>query len=246
VKTRERSAAGARTAVPGPGGAGPGGPGERLPVAPRERRPALAALAALLILVGALGATVLVMRAGDRVSAVKITANVTSGTRIPASAMTEVQVAKNSGVSYVPWAQHDLVHSRYYAATDLVGGTLLVGQMLTTQPGAVGSGKAVVGLSLSAGQYPDGLKVGDVVNVYEVGQNAAKSAAGDGGSGDGGSGGTILASHARIQTLPSSGGGGAGGGGDSHFSVIVDQDDASAVTIAASAGDAAIALVPRG
>jgi hypothetical protein len=245
VKTRERSAAGARNAVPGAGGVG--APGERLPVAPRERRPALAALATLLILVGALGATVLVMRAGDRVSAVKITANVTSGTRIPASAMTEVQVAKDSGVSYVAWSQRDLVRTKYYASTDLVSGTLLVGQMLTTQPGAVGSGKAVVGLSLTSGQYPDGLKVGDVVNVYEVGQDAGKSAAGDSGSGAGGSGGgTLLASHARVQTLPSSSGDGVGGGGDSHFSVIVNQDDAGAVTIAASAGDAAIALVPRG
>jgi hypothetical protein len=159
--------------------------------------------------------------------------------------MTEVQVAKDSGVSYVAWSQRDLVRTKYYASTDLVSGTLLVGQMLTTQPGAVGSGKAVVGLSLTSGQFPDGLKVGDVVNVYEVGQNAGKSAAGDSGSGGGADGGTLLASHARIQTLPSSSGNGIGSG-DSHFSVIVNQDDAGAVTIAASAGDAAIALVPRG
>lgn len=38
--------------------------GERLPSPPRERKPALAALAVLLILVGALGATMLVLRAG--------------------------------------------------------------------------------------------------------------------------------------------------------------------------------------
>ena len=69
MKIQERTGAGAgRSAAP----AGPS-VGERLPTPPRERKPALAALAVLLILVGALGATMLVLQAGDRIEVVKIT-----------------------------------------------------------------------------------------------------------------------------------------------------------------------------
>lgn len=57
--------------------------GERLPSPPRERKPALAALAVLLILVGALGATLMVMRAGDKVSVVEVVAPVAAGNKIP-------------------------------------------------------------------------------------------------------------------------------------------------------------------
>ncbi|NUR27045.1 MAG: hypothetical protein HOV83_14575, partial [Catenulispora sp.] len=45
-------------------GAGP----TRLPTAPRERKPALAALAVLLILAGALATVLLVNRSGHRIS----------------------------------------------------------------------------------------------------------------------------------------------------------------------------------
>lgn len=58
MKVQERTGAGNHR-VPSPAQSA----GERLPTVARERKPALAALAVLLILVGALGATVLVLRA---------------------------------------------------------------------------------------------------------------------------------------------------------------------------------------
>jgi len=60
--------------------------GRRLPSAPRERKPALAALAVLLVALGAVAAGLLVINAGHRVAAVEIVQQVGQGQQIPASA----------------------------------------------------------------------------------------------------------------------------------------------------------------
>ncbi len=84
----------------------PTAPGaRRLPGRPRERRPALAALAVLLILGGALAAGFLVLQSGKRVAAIEISAPVGAGQRIPVSAMQQVQIAAGSGLDYVPWTE---------------------------------------------------------------------------------------------------------------------------------------------
>ena len=70
----------------------PGGP--RMPSAPRERRPALAALAAaLLVVVGALAAGLLVMKAGKTIAVIEVDQQLGPGQQIPASALREVQIA---------------------------------------------------------------------------------------------------------------------------------------------------------
>lgn len=222
-----------------------GGPtGERLPVAPRERKPALAALAVLLILVGALGATVLVMRAGDRISAIEVTVRVPAGERIPESAIREVMVADGSGINYVTWSQKGLL-TRYRAATDIVDGSVLVAHMLSSEEAQIKSGKAVIGLSLKGGQFPDGLKVGDTVAVYRVGNDAAKSSAGNSGSagGPGGAANTLLAGNAKIKAVPGGGGDSLGSSGNA-YSIVVDQSVAGPLTLAASAGEVSLVLVP--
>src|SRR5688500_13092246 len=77
----------------GPGQAGLGrtglgaSGGQRLPAAPRERKPALAALAVLLILGGALTSAYLVMASGQRVAAIRIAQPVAAGQRIPLGAL---------------------------------------------------------------------------------------------------------------------------------------------------------------
>jgi hypothetical protein len=205
--------------------------GERLPVAPRERKPALAALAVLLILVGALGATLLVMRAGDRVAAVKVVQPVAAGEVVTDSDITEVMVAADSGVHYVKWSQRGIL-ATYRAQTDLVAGTVLVGEMLGKTDTTVAKGKVVVGLSLKQGQFPPGLKSGDTVAAYEVGTDAAKS-----------SGSVALTSDAKIKSVPGASDGGISSG-DSQYSVIVSASDAGALTLAASAGNVALVLVP--
>lgn len=205
-----------------------------MPRAPRERKPALAAFAVLLILVGALGSVVLVLRSGDRVSVVGIDQRVAVGTKIPTAAMTEMLVAEDPSINYVLWSQRDDL-SRYYAATDLVQGSLLVGPMLTTKE-PLARGTVVVGLSLKAGQYPVGLRVGDQVQAFLVGS----------GSGNGGSGAVkALVEDATIYRLPTTTSGRMPTAANQNISVVVAQSSAGELAEAASAGNVALVLVPR-
>ena len=65
--------------------------GRRLPSAPRERKPALFALAILLVAAGAGAAGLLVIRAGTKVQAIEIVQQVNQNAQIPAGAMEEVE-----------------------------------------------------------------------------------------------------------------------------------------------------------
>ncbi|MBB5934694.1 hypothetical protein FHS42_001741 [Streptomyces zagrosensis] len=210
----------------------------RLPSAPRERKPALAALAVLLILVGALGATVLVLRAGDRIEVVKITEKVSAGKPIPTSAMKPVMVAEDTGIDYVKWKQRNALSS-YRATADIVGGSLLVGPMLTDKKG-LPEGKVVVGLSLKDGQYPRGLKTGDVVAAYRVGDVKSNSAGStgdsDASSGDRG----LLVRNATVDSVTSAN---DGSGGDLPVAVVVNQDEAPALTQSAANGEVSVVKV---
>lgn len=165
MKTEDRVSAAAKRPV----AAGPMA-GDRLPSPPRERKPALAALAALLVLVGALGATLLVLRAGERVEAIMLTERVPAGQPISEGAISSVMVADNTDVEYVEWAQRDQLGD-FRAAADLVPGTVLVGPMLTTDAG-IEEGQALVGVTLQPGHFPPGLEVGKRVDVILVGDAA--------------------------------------------------------------------------
>src|ERR1700755_1875941 len=123
--------------------------GRRMPSAPRERKPALAALAVLLVALGAVAAGYLVINAGHRVGAVEITQQVGQGQRIPASAIKEVEIASNSGISYVAWQYANRV-AGIYAAVQIPAGTLLTSAM-TSATNNLAAGKVQVGLSLKPG-----------------------------------------------------------------------------------------------
>src|SRR4051812_12001454 len=90
-------------------GLGPGlgaAAAQRLPVPPRERKPALAALAVILILGGALVSAYLVMASGQRVNAVSISQPVAAGQLIPDSALKQVQIG-NTGIPFIYWTEHN-------------------------------------------------------------------------------------------------------------------------------------------
>lgn len=236
MKTKERTAAGGgRTAQTNAGG-------DRLPVAPRERKPALAALAVLLILVGALGATVLVLRAGNKIQAIEITQRVAAGQSIPASAVSEVDVAAGTGLDYVPWSERGALGS-YRAATDLLADTPLVGQMLTRST-SLPNGQVVVGLSLKAGQYPQSIQAGDHVAAYLVTTDSSSGTSGTGKSS--GFGSNLLAADAKVQSAVQPSADSTDGSGDLPVTLVVDQSDAAALAQAASAGQVALVIVPTG
>ncbi len=239
LRTKERTAVGGganRTSQGNPGG-------DRLPVAPRERKPALAALAVLLILAGALGATVLVLRAGNKIEAIKITQRVSAGQAIPASAIAEVDVADGTGLDYVKWVQRDALGS-YRAATDLLPNTPLVGEMLT-HSAALPSGQVVVGLSLKDGQYPQSIQAGDHVAAYQVSTDGSGGNSTSGTGKSGAFGNNLLTADAKVQSADQPTGDSVGSG-DLPVTLVVSQSDAAALTQAASAGEVALVIVPAG
>jgi hypothetical protein len=208
--------------------------GRRLPTTPRERKPALAALAVLLILGCALGTAYLVIQSGKRVAAVEITQAVGAGQRIPLSAMTEVQIASDTGLSYVPWNQAAQV-GRYYAASGIPAGTLLTNAMVAAQSAST-QGKAVMGLALKDGQLPHGLQVGQHVSLYEVSDSTESCP---------GSPGSTLAANAIVLAIstPSLS---SGNGATSDVEVALSPADSGAVACNASNGLVGIAILPNG
>jgi hypothetical protein len=210
--------------------------GRRLPGAPRERRPALAALAVLLIIGGGLAAAALVLTTSKRLTAIEITQPVTQGQQIPLGAMQPVQVASGTGVQYALWSQRSSV-ARAYAATTIPSGTVLTSGMASST-GTSLAGKILVGLALKDGQMPSGLARGQTVAVYAV------SNSGGGSTGCPATVGTTLSTDAVVQGLGNASS--ASGSGTTDVTVAVDPGDAGKVSCSASAGGVAIATEPGG
>jgi hypothetical protein len=212
--------------------------GQRLPVAPRERRPALAALAVLLILGGALTSAYLVMASGQRVAAIRIAQPVAAGQRIPLSALEEVQVGDTGDDYYINWSERAKVAAAY-AAVPLVKGALLTNGMVSREDDAA-RGRVIVGLAVKPGQFPaGGLTVGARVALYAVASET------NGGSG-GGSGGRVLSGDAIVMDIGHGDTAKFGGGDQTTLDVAVPANEAAKVAQAASAGGVAVALLPEG
>ncbi|WP_432185625.1 hypothetical protein [Streptomyces tendae] len=237
MKIQERTGAGAgRSAAPAQPSVG-----DRLPSPPRERKPALAALAVLLILVGALGATMLVLRAGDRVEAIQLTADVKAGESITDDNIKSVMVNDDSGANFVAWSQRESL-MKLQAKSTLYKGTVVVGEMFADKSG-MEEGKATVGVSLKEGQYPKGLGSGDNVAVYRVGNKTSGGDQDGGASGSAGADNSLLVERAVVESAGAS-------SSDSITStnlpvtLTVDAADAAALAQAASAGEVAVVLIP--
>ncbi|MFH8795759.1 hypothetical protein [Streptomyces sp. NPDC017941] len=238
MKIQERTGVGGnRSAVPAQAGVG-----ERLPSAPRERKPALAALAVLLILVGALGATVLVLRAGDRIEVLKVEEKISAGESVTRDKVGTVMVNEDSGLHYIKESQFGAL-KKLKAKSSLYPGTVIVGEMFDDK-GGLPTGKASVGLALKEGQYPSTLKQGDTVALYRVAANGSSGSGNDrGGSGGSSSGRTPLVADARVG-LVNSKSDATISTGNLSITVLVDSADVAAVTGAASLGEVAVAVVP--
>lgn len=197
----------ARPNTPAP----PPGP-VRPPTTARERKPALAALALLLIAAGVLASVYLQMQAGNRVGVIEVTQHVAQGQQITDGDISEVMVAQDSSINYVTWSQRDLL-SQYTAETDLVPGTLLIGQMLNSSP-AADSNLMTIAVSLQSAQYPPSIGVGDTVSAYYVGPPPTNSSNGDVT--------VLLATSVKIVELPAAGSSSSG----NIFEISVDKADA--------------------
>lgn len=206
----------------------PGGPsGRRMPSAPRERKPALFALAILLVALGAGAAGLLVIRAGTKVQAIEIVQRVNQNAQIPVTAMQEVGISAGSGVSYVPWDQAGQV-AKFFAATTIPAGTLLTQNMVTSSSN-VTAGEDIVGLSLKAGQVPGNLQPGEKVEAFAVGAACGVTA------------GTVLSQQAQVTDVAGSA---TATGSTESVTVAVQPADAGALTCSAANGNVGLALLP--
>jgi hypothetical protein len=220
--------------------------GRRMPSTPRERKPALAALAVLLVALGAAAAGYLVINAGHRVGAVEITAEVGQGQQIPASAIKEVQINADTDVHYVAWQFANRV-TGVFAAVQIPAGTLLTPSM-TTATSNLTAGKVEVGLSLKPGQAPTDLLIGQTVRAFPVGTGSGCSSGGNGanGAGTGAGAGAAVTPGEPITTgtIVSVSGNTATNGSTAAVTLAVPETDAGILACYASAGDVAIALTP--
>jgi hypothetical protein len=217
--------------------------GRRMPSAPRERKPALAAVAILLVALGAASAGYLVLNAGHRVGAVEITQAVGQGQRIPASAIKEVQINSDTDVSYVAWQYANRV-TGVFAAVQIPAGTLLTPKM-TEATSNLTAGKVEVGLSLKPGQAPTNLLIGQTVRAFPVGTGSGCASGGNGAGGANGTGATTTPGEPiTTGTIVSVSGSTTTNGSTAAVTLAVPETDAGVLACYASAGDVAIALTP--
>jgi hypothetical protein len=205
----------------------PAGRSGRLPSAPRERKPALFALAILLVALGAGAAGLLVVRADARVQAIEITQRVNQNAPIPASAMTEVDITAGSGVSYVPWNQLSQI-TKYFAATTIPAGTLLTNNMVASSAGTAAN-QYQVGLSLKPGQLPAGLQPGQKVEAFAIAAACGVTS------------GSPITTNAQVTNVI---GNATTSGTTELVTVAVSETDAGPMTCAASNGNVGLALMP--
>lgn len=217
--------------------------GRRPPSAPRERKPALAALATLLIVGGALGAGYLVQNNDKRVWAIEVSSVIGVGQRIRAGALTEVQVAENTRLDFWQWSDLAQATSEY-AKTTLYPGTLLTPRMATPSSGQAAN-YVEAELALKEGQYPVQLQVGNTVNVWAdaaspAGCPGAISANGVNGA-NGTNGTSPLAQHATVLDITSPPEGGSG----LDVEVAINPADEQSVACNSAAGNISIVIVPQ-
>ncbi|MCX5332226.1 MULTISPECIES: hypothetical protein [unclassified Streptomyces] len=237
MKIQERTGAGqGRSAAPAQPSVG-----DRLPTPPRERKPALAALAVLLILVGALGATMLVLQAGDRIEVVKVTEEIQAGESVTNSNVTSVMVAEDSSIHYIKWSLLDDL-KKLKAVSTIPAGAVAVGEMFGDKV-AASDGKTLVGLSLKAGQFPTGIKVGDTVAAYRVTEGG--SATGNSSASTSGSDNSLLVGKAVVTATPGDKGDDElVGSTNSAYTLAVGSDEAAALAQAAANNEVVLVLVP--
>lgn len=187
----------------------------KLPSAGRDRRPFMAALAIVLILVGAVLSALIAIMAGNKTEVLVANDDIAAGQEITEDDFTTVQVSTDAA-AFIPVAsRQNFIGSK--ALTYVPAGTMVTPQMFTPDS-AVPAGGEIVGLILSPSQRPsEPLEAGDVVRLYS------------GSAFDlGGAGGELLVDAVRVVSVSNN-------GGTLAVSVLVTADQASALVGPAAA-----------
>jgi hypothetical protein len=202
----------------------------RLPVAARDKRPALAALALLLILLGALGSALLVFRSGDRESVLAARADIPFGHVMSREDFSTVRAAAD-GVNLID-AGNIGTFLGTRAVSAIPQGALLSPKMFTTDTLVPANGEGV-GIVVDANRRPSQVPhTGQVVRVYYVAGNA-------GGSSEAAPDNPVIVNAARVIAV------GKGSGADTRsITVLVRSDLAGDVANYASSGNLAVTVLP--
>ena len=215
----------------GRGGSGTAPGRGRLPAASRDRRPALAALAALLILVGALGSALVAFRSGSRVDVLVARQDIQMGQVITPEDLSVARVAADGGSTIDSAAIDNFLGT--YARGPIPQGTLLNNQMFLAVSEVVPKGAQEVGFVVDIGRRTtERPEPGDVVSLIFV--------SGSGGQPVGNlSPGDVVVEAARVTEV-----GTGGGSGTTSISVLLRDDDAGTVADLGSANSLAVTVLP--
>lgn len=187
----------------------------RLPEPVRDRRPALAALALLLVLGGALASALVAYRSGDRTDVLITSRPIALGQEITRGDFRVARVASDEAVLIDATAVDNFVGTR--ALTAIPEGTLVNRSMFLAGSVVPGSA-ALIGVVLGPAQGPAAaLASGDVVGVYRVGEEAVSA--------------TPLLSAVRVSDV-----GGADSGGNTRLSLLVPNSQVAALVAASTGG----------
>lgn len=202
----------------------------RLPSPPRQRRPALAALAVLLIVGGAAIAALLAMRVDERTPVLQAARDIPAGHQITSEDLTTVQVASELD-NLIPEADKDDLIGMYTQVR--ISQEQLFDVSLVADQGGLQEGQVAVGAVLGAGFLPaGGLQQGDVVDLVSIvtGQ------------------GEVIVEDARVSGVYSAEGGDAptNGAGGSTVTFIVSREDEAEVAGLAATNQLVVTLVERG
>jgi len=205
-------------------------PRGRLPVARRDRRPLLATLAVLLILLGSLATALIVYRTDDRATVLVAADDITFGQLIEPSDFQEVRVSQDGGSSIPAGSVGSFLGT--HATTSIPAGTIVHPKMFSVAS-PVPKGGQVVGVVLDPERMPSTRPVpGQVVRLYFV------AGATTGGQLAASPGDTIVEA-ARVLAV-----GRGGGGGTISVSVLVRDIDAGVLADFASSGNIALSVLP--
>lgn len=143
-----------------------------------SRRPFLVALAAVLVVAGAMAGGLLWASATKAGEVVVVRQNVSRGTVITAQDLGTIRVGVDPSLSTVPADQlGSLVGKR--ASADLTAGTLLAASQVS-ETVVPGPGESVVGVPISPGLMPvEPLASGDAVRLVRSGEQASDAAPSD-------------------------------------------------------------------
>lgn len=204
-----------------------------LPAPRRRRRPALLALAVVLVVLGGLGAAFVATSLGRTSSVIAVARSVPRGQEITAADLVGARLTADPALAPIPYADRQQVIGMV-AAIDLIAGTLLTRNGLTAERFPP-PGRDVVGVGVKPAQLPaTPLRPGDHVLLVPV--------ATEGSSTPGGS--AVTGAEPRAVPAAVARVGAAGVDGLRVVDVLVDTADGPDVAARAAAGLIAIIVVP--